>query len=244
MNSVYRSLFTAVEKPSSGGINVELGHYPGGPTLQVLCCGFEPSYGHQVRVLKKDSLGWHATPTTAYCVTKYNSKFLDYVRACIPYVLHDICEGTDPVCGFFKIARCHLDVSDCVLSGRTLADIPSQVSIIRDCLELYTCLRLLFIGWQFHGYETLGMQMVGDPASAWYGRIPVPRMVQNQLGHQLELRMIGLDSKILSALHILLKKRDRSLWVVTTLTVFFLLHVRELDGARNIFWKRYKDVVS
>lgn len=88
------------------------------------------------------------------------------------------------------------------------------------------------------------MAPVNDRQSAWHGFTPVPRMVQNQLGHLLELRMIDLDRKVLPVLQKMLERRDRHSWVVITLSLFILLHVRELDAARNIFWGRYKDSVG
>ena len=109
---------------------------------------------------------------------------------------------------------------------------------------MYTTLRLISIGWRFFGNETLGMKMVTDESSAWYGMIPVPRMIQNQLGHLLELQLIELDRKVLSAIHKLFERRRRCMWVVGTLATFLLLHVRELDAGRNIYWRRYKDAVS
>ena len=115
--------------------------------------------------------------------------------------------------------------------------------IIQDCLEMYTTLRLISIGWGFCGEETLEMTIVTDRSSSWYGNIPVPRMVQNQLGHLLELNMIELDARILRAVHDLLGKRSRQMWVVGTLAMFLLLHIRELDAGRNIYWRRYKDSV-
>jgi len=114
--------------------------------------------------------------------------------------------------------------------------------LINDCLEMYTTLRLITIGCRFSGPETLGMAMVDDPASAWYGDIPVPRMVRNQVNHLLEFRMIELDRKITQALSRL--RQDRRLWMVGTLAVFLLLHIRELDAGRNIYWSRYRDSVS
>lgn len=87
------------------------------------------------------------------------------------------------------------------------------------------------------------MATVKDERSAWYELIPVPRMVQNQLGHLFELHMIKLDEKILKAVQVILEKRNRRMWVVGTLAVFILLHIRELDAGRNIYWRRYRDSV-
>ena len=87
------------------------------------------------------------------------------------------------------------------------------------------------------------MAAIKDRGSAWYGIKPVPRMIQNQLGHLLELNMISLDRKTLKGVQELMVKRERRMWVIVTLAVFLLLHTRELDAGRNIFWSRYKDPV-
>lgn len=108
---------------------------------------------------------------------------------------------------------------------------------------MYTAIRLMRIGWKFSGDESLGMAVIEDQDSAWYGIKPVPRMIQNQLGHLLELNIIELDRKILKDVQTLMEKRTRRLWLVTMLAVFLLLHVRELDRRRNIFWSRYNDSV-
>ena len=109
---------------------------------------------------------------------------------------------------------------------------------------MYTTLRLISMGWQFTGEENLGVAPVTDKLSARYGTVPVPRMVQNHLGHRLELKMIELDGKILKAVQQLLYKSSRPTWIIGTLAVFILLHVRELDTGRNIYWRRYKDSVG
>lgn len=108
---------------------------------------------------------------------------------------------------------------------------------------MYTTLRLMRIKWQFSGDESLGMAAIEDRDSAWYGIKPVPRMIQNQLGHLLELNMIDLDRKTLKGVQTLMEKRERRMWVVVTLAVFILLHTREVDAGRNIFWSRYIDTV-
>ena len=99
------------------------------------------------------------------------------------------------------------------------------------------------IRWQFAGDESLGMAAVKERNSPWYGTKPVPRMIQNQLGHLLELNMIKLDREISKGIQNAMEKRQRRMWVVVTLATFFLLHIRELDAGRNIFWSRYVDSV-
>ncbi|KAI4156834.1 MAG: hypothetical protein L6R39_001000 [Caloplaca ligustica] len=57
------------------------------------------------------------------------------------------------------------------------------------------------------------MAAIEDRDSAWYGIKPVPRMIQNQLGHLLELNMIELDRKILKGVQALMEKRERRMWL-------------------------------
>ncbi|KAF1965719.1 hypothetical protein BU23DRAFT_488616, partial [Bimuria novae-zelandiae CBS 107.79] len=93
--------------------------------------------------------------------------------------------------------------------------------------------------WKFAGNETLGMDTIEQEGSAWSGIRPVPRMIQNQLGHQLELHMMTLDKKILKGIQGMM--RDRKQWAVTTIALAILLHTRELDIGRNLYWSRYAD---
>lgn len=117
---------------------------------------------------------------------------------------------------------------------------------------MYTALRLMMMGWQFSGKrkertgvedDYLGMPIVEEKNSAWFGRRAVPRMVTNQLNHKLELMMAELDSKILKDVEDLLESAEHHMWLVGTLSMFLLLHIRELDAARNFYWGRYKDSV-
>jgi hypothetical protein len=62
---------------------------------------------------------------------------------------------------------------------------------------MFTALRLLRIGWQFSSEESLGMATVKGKDSVFYSFKHVPCIVQNQLNHALELRIIELDRKIL-----------------------------------------------
>lgn len=67
------------------------------------------------------------------------------------------------------------------------------------------------IGWKFSEDESLGMAVIENQDSAWYGIKPVPWMIQNQLGYLLELNIIKLDKKILKDVQTLIEKRTRRL---------------------------------
>lgn len=79
---------------------------------------------------------------------------------------------------------------------------------------MYTAIRLMRIGWKFSGDESLGMAVIEDQDSAWYDIKPVPRMIQNQLGHLLELNIIELDRKILKDVQTWMEKRIRRLSII------------------------------
>lgn len=98
-------------------------------------------------------------------------------------------------------------------------------------------------GWRFYGTETLGMVQIKGEHSAFDGQIPVPRMVTNQLNHLFELEMARLDSQILTEVSKILREREPGMWVVVILALLLLLHIREVDLGRNIFWGRYQDQV-
>lgn len=68
-------------------------------------------------------------------------------------------------------------------------------------------------------------------------------MIQNQIGHLLELKMIALDKEILRDLQAMMERRYRKEWPIVTIALTILLHTRELDIGRNLFWSRYADPV-
>jgi hypothetical protein len=75
--------------------------------------------------------------------------------------------------------------------------------------------------------------------SIFYGFKLVPRMVQNQLNYALELKMMELDRKILKGAQDIMVNGKRSMWLVGFLALVFLLHVREVDAGRIIYWSRF-----
>ncbi|PVH72575.1 hypothetical protein DL98DRAFT_595887 [Cadophora sp. DSE1049] len=79
--------------------------------------------------------------------------------------------------------------------------------------ELFTMVRSNYAEGNrthFAGSEKLGMSQVADEASPWYGNTPVPRMLQNQLNYQLELKMAELDEKIMKSAMAIMKKAERT----------------------------------
>ncbi|KAL2284395.1 hypothetical protein FJTKL_08824 [Diaporthe vaccinii] len=222
-NGLYERQFTDVTGTMPGAYETAtLQHYTDGPTLEVNCCPFSPIRKNQFYVCKKDRIGWHPAKTTAYCLATTELDLKTYVKSCMKSTIAESCRAKSPTSFMF------------ILAGWTGGP------LIYQCFELYTTLVLLQRGWRLR-QPALGMSSIQDESSAWHGAMPAPRMVQNQLGHLLELRMVELDAEILRALHKLIAKRHILNWLEVTLAIFLLLHVRELDAARIIYWKRYRD---
>jgi hypothetical protein len=88
------------------------------------------------------------------------------------------------------------------------------------------------------------MSRVLDEQSAFFGTIPVPRMIQNQLNHLLEKIMEKSEKLITGILHGMYRTRKPNSWFVATLGAFLLLHARELDAGRLLYWNRNPDEVQ
>jgi hypothetical protein len=104
---------------------------------------------------------------------------------------------------------------------------------------MYTVVRLLRIGWWFTGNESLGMPTVKERDSLFCNLKCVPRMVQNQLNHALELKMMELDQKIWKGAKDIMESGERCMWIVGFLALVLLLHIREVYAGRIIYWSRH-----
>lgn len=91
---------------------------------------------------------------------------------------------------------------------------------------------------KFSGQDVLDMEIVTEPTSPWFNQRIVPRMIKSQLVHFCELNVIRLDRSINYQ-----RRQGFQDPVVQVLVYFFLLHTRELDAGRNIYWSRYIDNV-
>ncbi|KAI8648151.1 hypothetical protein NCS56_01547300 [Fusarium sp. Ph1] len=227
LNEEYKVLFTVVVPSTASDriLPISLSHYPNGPSITVTCQEFRPTFENQTLAVRKDTRGWHKVKTTAYSLVKTPALY-DYVYGCLPSALGQVRAEDDSASWLVQFAN-------------TFSSHP----VVYKCLAMYTALRLLRVGWRFAGEETLGMTKVQSKNSAWHGIIPVPRMIQNQLNHQLERILVEWDKEVLLALHQLLPG-GRDKWIPATLTTFLLLHIRELDAGRNIIWKNATDPLN
>lgn len=72
---------------------------------------------------------------------------------------------------------------------------------------MYTTICLIRIGWKFSRDESLGMAVIKNQDSEWYGIKPVSQIIQNELGHLLKLNTIELDKTILKDVQTLMEKK-------------------------------------
>jgi hypothetical protein len=111
LNELYERQFTLVSSDSTSKRTAELKHYPGGPVLLVDCCEFRETKYYQTRALRKNSSGWHAVKTTAFCLMDPEIDISGYNRDCTRYAIREACERRDIVSPFFKLACSYSDVS-------------------------------------------------------------------------------------------------------------------------------------
>ncbi|SCO54155.1 uncharacterized protein FFNC_15368 [Fusarium fujikuroi] len=230
-DATYEEKLTVVKSTPtmrSNPTGITLCHYQNGPVLNVKCLEFEKDHDkhYQYHVLRKNRTGWHMLETTAYCLQKLpDIEIRSYVQKCVEVAMEQASSDGTPASLFIQLGL-----------GQQGSD-----PLIKHCLELLTALRLLRVGWQFSGEETLGMSRVYDEQSAFFGTIPVPRMIQNQLNHLLENIMERSEKSITDILHGMYRTRKPNNWFVATLGAFLLLHARELDAGRLLYWNRNPD---
>lgn len=87
------------------------------------------------------------------------------------------------------------------------------------------------------------MRPVDQPASPLWGKIPVPRVVQNQLDRSIEAFVFATECELLKHLQSAMLKKTRAEWLDVFLAVIVILHVHERDTWRLMFWINHDDEV-
>lgn len=110
-NKISKMLFIAVlSSRLSLLITVGLQYFSHGPTLNVKCYKFLPTYQNQTRILKQNSSGQHYVKTTAYCMTNFQVNILSYIQDCVKSVLREACTFQGPITFFFQLALLYKEV--------------------------------------------------------------------------------------------------------------------------------------
>ncbi len=100
---------------------------------------------------------------------------------------------------------------------------------------LWTANQLLMKGWEIHGPDYLGMKH-----SPSHGSTPAPRVLQNQLDHQLESAIVNSEQRLLGLVQTTLRKSDRRDWIVLFVGIAIILHVMERDAWRLMYWVKHR----
>lgn len=87
------------------------------------------------------------------------------------------------------------------------------------------------------------MDVVNDIHSPLHGTVPVPRVLQNQLDHLLEMQIADIESELFLRLQKTMRLRKRADWVSIFLAVILILHVIERDIWRLLYWLRHHEEV-
>jgi hypothetical protein len=120
----------------------------------------------------------------------------------------------------------------------------SQDTLLAAALSLWSAHRLLMTGWQLRIPGNLGMSPVKDRRSLLNGTTPAPRVLQNQLDRMLEQYCANKELECLQELQRCMRKDSKRLWVVVFIVIVLLLHVRERDIWRLLYWTQGNNSVS
>jgi hypothetical protein len=83
--------------------------------------------------------------------------------------------------------------------------------------------RLVSKSFNICGEQTLGISPVDDDASPYYGRIPIPPVVDAQLDALWMAKMNQIQKRLLSGLKKKIMGRKREDWFFNFLTIFILI---------------------
>lgn len=122
-----------------------------------------------------------------------------------------------------------------------------QSSMISGALSICIITRLLCKSFNLSGTESLEVSDVDDPTSPYYGRKPIPPLLDAQIDEIWMEKLAKIRKKVLGDLkkHVLERTKTRSNWYLIFLTVFLLLlNLEFLYQNQNRQLERYCEAVS
>jgi hypothetical protein len=99
-------------------------------------------------------------------------------------------------------------------------------------------------GWQLTIPGDLGMRPVQHQGSLLNGTTPAPRVLQNQLDRILEQYCADRELKCLEDLQRSMRQSTQRRWIVIFIVTVIILHVRERDLWRLLYWTLQNNNVS
>lgn len=201
--------------------SVDLQHILCGPTLPVDCCDFQVANYEQISLYHKTTEGWARMETSAFALSKpvEDTDIERYVEEHMKLFLTLAHDGSTWLDILLKHASEHL-----------------QDPLVLIILHVWTAHQLLIKGWQMTVPGSLGMPLVMDQTSFLFNTIPAPRVLQNQLDSRLERYCAVQEGKYLKMLSDTMRQNRRNEWVVIFISAIILLHTRERDIHRLLYW--------
>jgi len=166
-----------------------------------------------------------------------------YVRQHVVYFLDQLESSTSWLDAILKRATEHATVSSL---GRVKPQSNSccQDALLRAALSLWSAHRLLMTGWQLTVPGDLGMFPVTEQGSLLNGTTPAPRVLQNQLDRILAQYCADKELECLKELQKFMRRESKRPWIVIFIVTILLLHVRERDIWRLLYWTLSNNGVS
>ncbi|KAI5858007.1 hypothetical protein BZA05DRAFT_112320 [Tricharina praecox] len=102
--------------------------------------------------------------------------------------------------------------------------------LVQKVLRIWVAQTFFFrSSWRICGVNTLGMEPINDPEMKFHGFIPLPRLINQQLDAQLELRVATMENELLTELQNHILDRNSTDWFGIFLTIFVHLSSIERD---------------
>ncbi|CAG5138842.1 uncharacterized protein ALTATR162_LOCUS450 [Alternaria atra] len=189
--------------------------------MEVRCCQFEVRSFEETCLFHKTTSGWKSMKTTPFALSQLPSgATIDtYIRQHVVFFLDQRKGSKSWLDDVLQQAIQH--ASDALLQG---------------VLNLWSAHCLLMAGWQLAVPGDLGMFPVIHQGSLLNGTTPAPRVLQNQLDRMLEQYCADKELECLSELQKSMRRQVKRPWIVVFIVTVLLLHIRERDVWRLLYW--------
>lgn len=127
-----------------------------------------------------------------------------------------------------------------------MSDNRFQCKALKSALLITVISRLVSKSFNIMGSESLGIEAQTDPESPYYGRIPIPPLLDAQIDRIWMDKMVTLKECALSDLNRMIfdKKRQENWYMVFLTTLILLYNIETVYQHQCIQKKRYQDNVS
>jgi len=130
---------------------------------------------------------------------------------------------------FNEALRQHTKVCIHILRNFVLIICKLQSDILGETLRIAIVTRFYCRSFGLAGSELLGIVQDTDLESPWFGRVPVPPMLDAQLDELWRGMMMRRQKRLLSMLKGNIINRRRESWLKTFLTTFVILSILEVS---------------